>query len=387
MANPSPGLLVPSGSLVSPSGGASIVGPLQVSGDTGNLLTTGSDGYISLPSRTIYGIRQKTYNAIRNPEALVIQRGAGPTASGGYSTDGWLIGGGLAGVTWSQILVDIPADTSGNNWYPHIQYAYRITFGTGKPSLAATDAVVAYQYVEGNLSSPLKDNPTSISLLARATIPGTFAVALRDGPGAYSYVTTATIVAANTWIRTPLPNIPTFPAAGSFPSGTAHCHDLLICPVMGVGHVNSAPTLNSWISGNYWGTGTATNFAATSNNTFDFTIVQHEPNSICTPYVRRSLEQETALCQRYLCYPNYGPYLGWVHDGNWTYEMGRVVFPSMMRVAPALTAGCSFTVSSGNAGTPSINAQTTTCAQVYNSGAAWTVNAWVIFNGGFTAEL
>lgn len=331
------------------------------------------------------------YNAIRNPEMLVIQRGAGPSALSGnnYSIDGWVGGatGGAIAINWSQILVDIPADTSGNKWYPHIQYAYRVTFTTGKPTLAAADAVVIYQYVEGNLAAPLKDNPTSLSLLVRALIPGTFAIALRSSDSGYSYVTTATIPTGNVWTRIPLPNLPVFPAAGNFPSGNAHCYDVLICPAMGPGHTNSAPTLNSWISGNYWGSGTITNFAAANNNWFDFTLVYHEPNAVCTPYVRRDLPTETTLSLRYLWYPAGAYYLGWVQQASWTYEMGRIMFPTIMRATPALMAGSIFTVSSGNAGAPALANQNAMQANIYNGSSNWTANAWVSFNGGFTAEL
>jgi hypothetical protein len=328
----------------------------------------------------------RQYNAIRNPTLRVAQRGASGSASG-YSLDGWLFGGGLAGAQWSQIVAAIPPDISGNQWYPYTAYAYRVTFTTGKPTLTAADACVLYQYIEGFLAEQLKGNPTSISLLVRATIPGTFAMALRDSATGYSYVTTGTIVSANTWTRIALPNVPIFPSAGNFPDGNVRCYDFLITPAIGSGHVSATANLNSWITGNFWGTTTQTNFAATANNTFDFTLVKHEPNPICTPFVPRGIQEEVVLNYRYLWYPGNFSYIGWIQNVNWTPEMGRITMPVPMRAVPTIMAGSIFSVSSGNAGSPALASASNSHVILYNNGASWTPAAWAAFNGGFTAEL
>ena len=327
------------------------------------------------------------YNAIRNPEMIVAQRGTSiaAIANGAYGLDGWtanFVGTMVATVT--QNAAAIPADASGNNWYPYTPYAHRVTFTTGQASLSAGQYFYVSQKVEGLLAEQLKSNPSSISLLVRASITGTFTVSLRDSVSGYSCVNTGVISAANTWTRIAIPNIPAFSSSGTFPDGTGACYQLSIC--MGSGATFLTSTIGSWVSGNFVAATGQTNFAATASNTFDFSCCQMEPNAICTPYIKQELADEWALANRYLVILATS-YLGVAQSSGGTYSLGLITLPSQMRVAPALTAGCVFTASAGAAGTPNILTASPVWLTITNSGTGWSVGASITFTGGLTAEL
>jgi hypothetical protein len=328
------------------------------------------------------------YNAIRNPEMLVAQRGTSiaAIANGTYGLDGWSANFvGTMAATVTQNAAAIPADASGSNWYPYTAYAHRVTFTTGQASLSAGHYFYVSEKVEGLLAEKLKSNPTSISLLVRSNITGTFTVGLRDSVNGYSCLNTGMISSANTWTRITIPNIPVFSGSGTFPDGTGACYQLSIC--MGSGATFLTSTIGTWTVGNYVAATGQTNFAATTSNTFDFTLVQHEPNPVCTPYIKRELADEWALNLRYLWYPAAAIYIGYAANAGQTYDIGKVFFPALMRTAPTLISGSIFAVSAGSAGTPALQNQTAMTVSLYNSTNNWTIQASITFNGGLTAEL
>ena len=324
------------------------------------------------------------YNAIRNPEMIVAQRGNSFAAvvNGQYYLDGWYVQySGTMVTSISQWVSNVPPDASGNNWYPHPAYAQWITFTTGQASLGAGNFFIVSQRIEGNLATVLKSNPSSISLLVFSNISGTFTVSLQDSVAGYTYVATGTTVAGQ-WNRVAIPNIPAFTALGNFPEGTGACYLLHIC--LGCGSTYTTSTVGSWQSGNYFAATGQTNYAAPTGTQFYFTLVQHEPNPVCTPYIKRELADEWALSQRYLL--TFNTYnLGYAQQANWTYNNGGITFPPM-RAVPALSNG-SFSVSAGSAGTAGLNGGDINYVNIWNSAGNWTVGSWVKFIGQLTAEL
>ena len=328
----------------------------------------------------------KRYNAIRNPEMMVAQRGNSFAAvvNGQYYLDGWYVQySGTMVTSIAQWVSNVPPDASGNNWYPHPAYAQWITFTTGQASLGAGNFFIVSQRIEGNLATVLKSNPSSISLLVFSNISGTFTVSLQDSVAGYTYVATGTTVAGQ-WNRVAIPNIPAFTALGNFPEGTGACYLLHIC--LGCGSTYTTSTVGSWQSGNYFAATGQTNYAAPTGTQFYFTLVQHEPNPVCTPYIKRELADEWALSQRYLnMYATF--YLGYTHDGNNFYDMGKVSIPQM-RAVPTLTSGSAYTASAGANGTAHITTGGNgNIVNFDNPGTPWTTGAYVSFTGGLTAEL
>ena len=70
---PNPGTVVPSGSLITPTGSMGPVGPQGVSADATNQLVIGSDGMVSLPGSVLWYQRLRSYNSVVNPNFEVNQ--------------------------------------------------------------------------------------------------------------------------------------------------------------------------------------------------------------------------------------------------------------------------------------------------------------------------
>jgi hypothetical protein len=344
----------------------------------------GSGANFNLPNINV--VTPTLYNAIRNPEMIVAQRstsGSIAANTSGYTIDGWKItGAGLTVTAWSQINPAIPADASGNNWYPYIPYALRATISTASGALSAGHYVYFQQLIEGNLAATLKSGATSISFLVRSSITGTFSVSLRDSAVTYSYVALVTITSANVWQRVTIPNIPIFTASGTFPDGTAQCYQLMIG--LAVGSTYSSSTTGSWIAGNFIGITGQTNFAATIGNTFDITAVQHEPNPTCNPYLRREIDAEWSLSQRYLQIVS-GVYLGFAQSVANTYTIGYVALQTM-RATPTIS-GATFTASAGANGVVNLIGASPNAIYVQNNSTGWTVGATINLTATITAEL
>jgi hypothetical protein len=358
-------------------------------GDLSANRTLAVDGTVIRSTDVRMAAAWQRYNAIRNPEMLVAQRGTSiaTIANNAYGLDGWsipFVGTMVATVT--QNAAAIPADTSGNNWYPYTAYAHRVTFTTGQSSLSAGHYFFAVQHVEGLIAEKLKSNPTSISLLVRSNITGTFTVSLRDSLNGYSCVNTGVITSANTWTRIAIPNIPTFTGSGTFPDGVGTCYQLGIC--MGAGSTFLTSTIGTWTAGNFIAATGQTNFAATTSNTFDFTLVQHEPNPVCTPYVKRELSDEIALNYRYLWMTNGNPGIGLTTTATNLYSLGVIALPTLMRAIPTVAAGSVYTPGTGSAGTVALGTASTNIVVAFNNGSGnWTVGTSIQLSGGVTAEL
>ena len=128
-------------------------------------------------------------------------------------------------------------------------------------------------------------------------------------------------------------------------------------------------------------------FSSTDNNFF-ITGVQMEVGSVATPFEHRSYGDELTLCHRY-CRTYTGQNFGRARDGD-SYYGGGLHFNPPMRATPTLKSGSSFTINTGNAGTPAINSGQSPTAdgvQIYNSANNWTANAYAKLNATFEAEL
>lgn len=151
------------------------------------------------------------------------------------------------------------------------------------------------QYIEGTNCYDLIGQPVTVSFLFKASVAGTYSVALRDSTPTYSYITTFT-VAANTVTKV-IVNIPAIPSAAVVPNSNALGMSLWI------GAINSATystsTLNAWQAGNYICASTSTLWGQTSGATISVADLQLESGIVATQFERRSYAQELVLCQRY----------------------------------------------------------------------------------------
>ncbi len=124
---------------------------------------------------------------------------------------------------------------------------------------------------------------------------------------------------------------------------------------------------------------------AFTSGTLTITGVQLEKNSYATPFEFLSYGAELALCERY-AYMLITYWLGYTMSASNLYN-GIVIYPVTMRTTPTLL-NATFTVGSGNAGTPAITTDTTTqMAALSNSAANWSTGVFCYIGGYLSAEL
>jgi len=170
--------------------------------------------------------------------------------------------------------------------------------GTGVAP-TGTDYVYVSQNIEGYNVDDLGFGTASaksvtLSFWVRSSLTGNFGVGLRNSDGTRAFISSYSIIAANTW------EYKTITVAGDS-AGTWLTDNGIGIRVdfdLGVGPTFST-TAGSWQAGNYFGLTDGVKLAATTGATFYITGVQLEAGSVATPFERRSYGQELALCQRY----------------------------------------------------------------------------------------
>ena len=136
---------------------------------------------------------------------------------------------------------------------------------------------------------------STLSFYVKSSLTGTFSGSLRDNPSGLSYVFEYTIDSANTWERKSVTIAGS--TSGTFPTDNTVGARLAFS--LGQGTTFATSTVDSWVSGNFHGSTTETDFIANSGATFAITGVQLEVGDTATPFEHRSYGQELALCHRF----------------------------------------------------------------------------------------
>jgi hypothetical protein len=181
----------------------------------------------------------------------------------------------------------------------HINYS-RVLVTTGKASLAAGDFHLFSQAVEGfHWQDMLYGTPSAVTAVltfwVRASIAGTYSVALQNTGSAVSYVTTYSIALANTWeFKTIVVPGATIGTWGTFNS-TAVC----VRFDLGSGTTFSGATINAWVASNKVAAAGSASPIGSTGNTWDIGGVQLEPGLTATSYEYRLFADTLAQVQRY----------------------------------------------------------------------------------------
>lgn len=222
------------------------------------------------------------------------------TTTSGYSVDMILIksqGTTVKNYSYARVADSPTRAESGFN----STYCHSFTQLTGISSFAASDAETPFQYImEGTDFSNIHGKIVTFGFWVKSTIPGIFTFSIRNSALNRSYVTTYTINLANTWeFKSITVQMDT--------SGTWTFDNLAGMYVNNASYAGSSfqtSTLNQWQDGSFTTASTATNWAATANNTLRFTmfsIVEGSMGFGPKGFERagKTFQQEVALCQRY----------------------------------------------------------------------------------------
>lgn len=167
-------------------------------------------------------------------------------------------------------------------------------------SHAATDAIDhCFYLVEGVDYTKLHGRTVTIGFWFKASVAGTYSLALQNQAGSRSYVTTFTATAA-TWEFKSFTIVLDTNASYNFDNQIG----LLVKIASMSGSGQTTAVLNAWQSANVNCASTATNFAATAGATIrmtQFSIVEGSMGFGAMGFQRagRTLQQELAMCQRY----------------------------------------------------------------------------------------
>ena len=169
----------------------------------------------------------------------------------------------------------------------------------------------------------------ALSFTVRSSVAGTHSGAIQNTNQDRSYPFTYTL-AQDTWtdVNIIIPPI----TSGSFNEGTGV--GLILVFDMGSGN-EFRGTAGSWNSAQDEGATGAVRILETNGATWEITKVQLEEGTVCTPFEKRMVTQETALCERY--YQRYGAQRhSWMTNVNGSDHFKMVYFPTTMRTSPTM---------------------------------------------------
>ena len=285
--------------------------------------------------------------------------GASGTANNVYTVDRWGYAGTQASKgTWGQ---NLNSATSAVGFPHYLGFQSSSTY-----SVASSDFFGFYQYIEAANVEDLawgtaNAQAVTFSFRVYSSLTGTFGGSLCNYAQTRSYPFSYTISAANTWTTISV-TIPGDTAGTWVMSGSGG--SLAVRFGLGSGSTYSG-TAGAWASGNFIQPTGMVSVVGTSGATFYVTGVQLEVGSVATPFERRLIGIELALCQRYFWAVGVNQlnfvFPAFAASAEMTFP---ILFPVPMRTTPSYTAPTWYlnTVS-----TPSINIGPGGCVFVVTS--------------------
>ncbi len=257
------------------------------------LNTDGSATFAQMPvPPSPYAMRNKIINGAME----IDQRNAGASVTvnntvGGYGLDRWYYENNSgAGVFTLQQVSDAPSGFVNS---------LKITTTTADATLNATDRALIAQKIEGYNIIDFAFGTSSaksitLSFWCKCSLTGTFGGVITNNAGNRSYPFTYTINVASTW------EYKTVTISGDITGTwlTNNSAGAILIWGLGVGSTYSG-TAGAWAAAQYLSATGGVNVIGTNSATWQITGVQLEVGSTATPFERRLINQEFAMCQRY----------------------------------------------------------------------------------------
>ena len=269
-------------------------------------------------------------NLIINGDMAIDQRnvGASATSNGSvYTVDRFEFQ--MSSVTNVQTYQQVTDAPAGFN------KSLKITNNSTTQATAAGVLCTPRQKIEGLNTAYLNwgtsDAQTvTVSFWVKASVTGTYPVALTNNNFSRSFVTNYTVSVANTW------EYKTVTIAGDT-SGTWTVDTTTGINVLFSLDTGSTyqTTAGSWQAGNYRGTSSDVHFLANASATWQITGVQLEANTTATPFENLQYTTQLQLCQRYL--PAFSGISNWFGFGiiiNTSRLFSTATYKIPTRVAP-----------------------------------------------------
>ena len=265
-------------------------------------------------------------NKIINGDMRIAQRGTATiTGSVGaqYPVDRWVVYNGTGTVTFAQSSI-APAGFSNS---------INATVTATGPYLTSKSTEIR-QSIEGFNCQDLawgtaSAKPIMVSFWVRSSVVGAYNVAIQNSGQSRTYVTSFSILVANTWEYKTIQITGDTTGTWLVDNGVG----LYLRFQLGMGSIFDT-TENTWTSGLAGATASAIDFAANSGATFYLTGVQLEQNYQPTPFEQRPYGTELALCQRYyyrITNSSTGDVVGSASIGTGGAAFAFIQFPVTMR--------------------------------------------------------
>lgn len=286
------------------------------------LTDTGTVQLTSINNGPLAGNRNKIING-----AMVISQRGTSFAAAGYTLDrfefetGGATAGGVATVTQS---TDAPNNT--------FQYSLKVDVTTADTSIAAGDFAAISQKIEGYNVRDLIGQTFTLSFWVKSPKTGTHCVAFRNSSADRSFVTQYTVSTANTWEYKSVTVTGGLITAGTWAWTNGAGLHVTFALVTGTAFQTTAGV---WQTGNFIGTSSQVNVMDNTANDFYLTGVQLEIGPVATPFERRPIGTELALCQRYF-ETGFWTCSGMSHVGNGDTRASFTSFAVTKRVSPSI---------------------------------------------------
>ena len=244
---------------------------------------------LAAPGGTPFGFRNK----IINGDMRIWQRGTSANSSNQFAVDRWMLETNIpagAGVNLTQY-----SDASISNTGIYHIAVQTTAIGT----VGAGNFAMAVQRIEGLNIQDLKFGTAAaktitLSFRANTNQPNAvMSVALRGVGATRSYVTTVALTGVPTNYTITIPGDTT--GAWVTDNGVG----IAVSFSHSVGTTFQTSTLNVWQNGNFIGAPAQTQMFQIASAAFNVSDVQLEIGNVATPFEKRPISVELAMCQRY----------------------------------------------------------------------------------------